>query len=145
MFSNSSIAWDYLDASVFIAHRRGKLVDADFGHFLEDMLPRSHVRRVVVRASDGAPRADHRAALLRWYSANSVRGAVLTDSVLARGGVTALGWFGVAIRAFPPHQIEPAFDFVEIPTGHWPDAKNVMNAAIAMVDGLRSDSAPNGR
>jgi hypothetical protein len=141
MHSNATIAWDYLDNCVFIAHRKGRLVDADFALFLEDLLPRSNVQRVVVRASEGAPRVDHRALLLRWYKASSVRGAVLTDSVLARGGVTALGWFGVTISAFPPQQLEQALDYVEIPIEHWPEAKNVMTAVIAVVDSSRSGAA----
>jgi hypothetical protein len=134
MHSNDTIAWDYLDSCVFVAHRKGRMVDADFGQFLDDVLPRSAIRRVVVRAGEGAPRADHRAALSRWYQASSVRGAVLTDSIIARGGVTALSWFGLTIRAFAPQQLEQALDYVEIPHEHWPAAKSVMYAAIATVD-----------
>ena len=145
MLSNATIAWDYLDNCVFVAHRKGRLDDSDFGHFLEDLLPQSNVQRVVVRASDGAPRADHRALLLHWFNANSVRGAVLTDSVLARGGVTALGWFGVTISAFPPDQLEQALNYVELPIAHWPDAKRVMNAASALVDSRRSGGSETRR
>jgi hypothetical protein len=145
MHSNATVAWDYLDNCVFIAHRKGRLVDSDFGHCLEDLLPRSDVQRAVVRASEGAPRVDHRALLLRWYKANSVRGAVLTDSVLARGGVTALGWFGVTISAFPPQQLEQALEYVEIPFEHWPEAKSMMSAVIALLDGSRVDAAETRR
>ena len=145
MHSNATMAWNYLDNCVFVAHRKGRLFDSDFGQYLEDLLPRSNVQRAVVRASEGAPRVDHRALLLRWYKANSVRGAVLTDSVLARGGVTALGWFGVTIRAFPPAQLEQALDYVEIPFEHWPEAKSMINAVIALVDGNRVDVAETRR
>lgn len=114
MRTNATTAWDYLDACALVAHRPGPLIDDDFGHFLNDLVARKQVRSVVVRASDGAPRADHRAVLLRWYREHAVRGAILTDSIVARGGVTALSWFGVPIRAFEPDQLDAAFEYVQI-------------------------------
>ena len=137
MRSNATTAWDYLDGCVFIAHRRGPLVDADFGDFLTDMLRQRDVHRVLVRGSEGAPGPHHRAALLRWYKENSVRGAVLTDSLLTRGGVTALGWFGVNIRAFGHHELESAFDYVEIPLEHRFEARTMLQRVIAQADAIR--------
>ena len=135
MLTNATTAWDYLDQCVLVAHRPGPLVDGDFGHFLDDMLQHDEVRSDVVRASEGAPRADHRASLLRWYREHSVRGAVLTNSVVARGGVTALSWFGVPIKALEPHELDAAFEYVRIPAARWPEARKRMQQIVSWVDG----------
>ncbi|MEM7157467.1 MAG: STAS/SEC14 domain-containing protein [Myxococcota bacterium] len=43
-----------------------------------------------------------------------MRGAIVTLSRVARGIVTALGWVGVEIKAFPPEDLEDALDYLEI-------------------------------
>jgi hypothetical protein len=134
MRSNGSIAWDYLDGCVIVAHRAGPIVDADFGEFLADVKAQPDVRRVVVRASDGAPGAAHRTELRHWYAKNSVRGSVLTDSIIARGGVTALSWFGIPIRAFALHEIEAALDFVEVRIQDRAEASRKFRDIVAAAD-----------
>jgi hypothetical protein len=134
MRTNATTAWDYFDACVFVAHRPGPLIDDDFAHFLVDLMVQKQLRSVIVRASEGAPRADHRAQLLRWYREHAVRGAVLTDSVIARGGVTALSWFGVSIRAFEPSQLDAALDYVQIASPRWADARQRMQRIVEWVD-----------
>jgi len=134
MRTNATTAWDYLDNCAFVAHRPGRLIDDDFAHFLIDMLAHKQLRSVVVRASEGAPRADHRAQLLQWYREHAVRGAVLTDSVVARGGVTALSWFGVPIRAFEPNQLDAALGFVQLAAPRWADARQCMQRIVDWVD-----------
>ena len=140
MRTNASTAWDYLDACAFVAHRPGRLIDDDFADFLTDLLAKQQLRSVVVRASEGAPRADHRSLLLRWYREHTVRGAVLTDSVIARGGVTALSWFGVSIRAFEPAELDAALEYVQIATPRWPEARQCMQRIVAWVDGRQGRS-----
>ena len=134
MRTNASTAWDYLDACRFVAHRPGPPNDDDFAHLLADMIGHKQLRGVVVRASEGAPRADHRALLLRWYREHAVRGAVLTDSVVARGGVTALSWFGVPIRAFEPDQLDAAFEYVQIDLQQRVQARKCMEHIVSWVD-----------
>jgi hypothetical protein len=44
-----------------------------------------------------------------------MRTSVTTQSRVARGMVTALGWMGVAIRAFAPNEIDDALAYLGIP------------------------------
>jgi hypothetical protein len=142
MRSNATTAWDYFDSRVFVAHRPGPLIEADFDHFLADVMARPGVTGVVVRGSQGAPIARQRAQLLRWYTAHSLRGAVLTDSMITRGGVTALSWFGVPIRAFDSQQLDAALAFVGIAPERIEDAHQLMGQLISRVDRDRGDG-PN--
>lgn len=135
MLSNGSIAWDYRAGLVFVAHRSGRLVDADFGEFLVELKTHSGLRGAVIRASDGAPQAAHRGELQRWYHENMITGAVLTDSLLARGGVTALRWWGVRISAFAPHDLDAALRYAGAASEDLNDARRVLGAVIARVDG----------
>jgi hypothetical protein len=140
MLSNASIAWDYHAGLVFVAHRAGRLVDADFGEFLADLKTRSGLHGAVIRASEGAPQPAHRAELQRWYQENAITGAVLTDSLLARGGVTALRWFGVRIAAFAPHELDAALRYVGVDPDEANDALRALGGVIARVDGSAASS-----
>ncbi|HTU61255.1 MAG TPA: STAS/SEC14 domain-containing protein, partial [Polyangiales bacterium] len=117
MLENATIAWDYFDELIFCAHRPGALVASDFDAYLDDMLSRPELKGVVVRGSEGAPNPNQRERIHRWLEKNSRRGAVLTDSVLTRGGVTALRWFGLPIRAFPMGELDAALAFVGVQPG----------------------------
>lgn len=57
-------------------------------------------QRVLIEARGGGPSAKQRRAIVAANKAN-VRIAVMTESTLVRGIVTAVAWFGVSLRAFP--------------------------------------------
>lgn len=136
MFENATTAWDYFDGLVFVAHRPGPLVEADFDSYLEDMLPRSELTGLVVRASDGAPRPQQREKIHRWFERNKRHGAVLTNSVLARGGVTALRWFGLPIQAFSPGELDAALTFVGVKATKLEHANARLQRVIVIADTL---------
>lgn len=140
MFENSTIAWDYFDDLVFVAHRPGALVARDFDAYLDDMLPRTQLKGVVVRGSDGAPNPNQRERIHRWLEQNKRCGAVLTDSMLTRGGVTALRWFGLPIRAFPLGEQQCALTFVGVKPGKLEHAQARLQRVILAADTLASAS-----
>jgi hypothetical protein len=140
MFANDSTAWDYYDGLVFVAHRPGPLVEADFDGYLADMLPRVELRGVVVRGSDGAPKAHQREQIHHWFMQNQRHGAVLTSSVLTRGGVTALRWFGLPIRAYGLSDLDAALSFVGVKTLELGQARQRLQRVIAAADKLQSAS-----
>jgi hypothetical protein len=136
MFENATIAWDYFDDLVFVAHRPGALVPRDFDAYLDDMLPRAERRGVVVRGSDGAPNPKQRERIHRWFDQSNRCGAVLTDSLLTRGGVTALRWFGLPIRAFPIGDLQAALTFVGVKASKLEHAQARMQRVIDVADTL---------
>ena len=136
MFGNATTAWDYFEGFVLVAHRPGPLVEADFDNYLEDMLPRDELKGAVVRASDGAPRPHQRERLQLWFGRNERHCAVLTSSLLARGGVTALHWFGVPVRAFAPGELDAALSFAGVPAELLSRARARLRQVIAAADEL---------
>ena len=136
MFQNATTAWDYFDDVVFVAHRPGPLVEADFDAYLDDMLPRHGLKGFVVRASHGAPSPTQRERIHRWIEQNKRRGAVMTDSVLARGGVTALRWFGLPVRAFAQHELDAALKFVGVQPAKIEHAHARLQGVILAADAL---------
>jgi hypothetical protein len=136
MFENATTAWDYFDDLVFVAHRPGPLVEADFDGYLDDMLPRSELKGVVVRASDDAPNPHQREKIHRWLEHNTRHGAVLTGSILARGGVTALRWFGLPIRAFALGELDAALTFVGVKATKLEHAHARLQRVIVLADTL---------
>jgi|GEM_PF-3025429 len=136
MLENATIAWEYFDDLVFVAHRPGALVASDFDAYLDDMLARAELKSVVVRGSEGAPNPNQRERIHRWLEQNNRRGAVLTDSVLTRGGVTALRWFGLPIRAFSIGQLQAALTFVGVKASKLEHAQARLQRVIVAADTL---------
>lgn len=73
--------------------------------------------RLLVFSKGGAPSAAQRARIKRENDKHGKRvlTAVMTDSQLARGVVTAIQWFVKDISAFPTRDIEGALKFLGIP------------------------------
>lgn len=141
MHVNATIAWDYFDDLVFAALCPGPLVTSDLDAHLADMLPRDEVAGVVVRASEGAPTPEQREQLQRWFARKERAGAVLTSSVLARGGVTALRWFGLRISAFTPNDLDAALRFVGVQQAKLGAAHARLKRVIFTADSLERPGA----
>ena len=47
--------------------------------------------------------------------ARKFRCAVVVDSVITRGVLTALGWIGVQLKSFPPSQTRDALEYLAVP------------------------------
>jgi hypothetical protein len=85
-------------------------------HIAEAVAMASSVRAVLV-VTDGpdaaGPDAGQRAKLAR-AGLLRIPTAVVTESVLARGVMTAVSWLGAPIQAFAPEHLFRAFDFLKI-------------------------------
>ncbi|HKP64707.1 MAG TPA: hypothetical protein VJV78_48555 [Polyangiales bacterium] len=68
--------------------------------------------RFLVESHGGAPNAKQRKALNDVLAGREVRSAVLTDSIVARGVVTALAWLGIPLRAFPLGDYKSAGEYL---------------------------------
>lgn len=60
------------------------------------------------------PNARQRQALTPWLGKVDMRTAVMSDSIIVRGVVTAVSWLGVANSAFSPGQQEAAARYLEL-------------------------------
>lgn len=83
------------------------------GHFKER--PELREARALIESRDGAgPNAKQRKQLAENTKGVDVRAAVLTESLLVRGIVTAIAWAGIPQRAYALAQYEQAADFLEL-------------------------------
>jgi hypothetical protein len=134
MRSNASTSWDYFDSLVFVAHREMRPSDADFAEFQRDVSAHAGLTGIVVIANNSPPSPAQRAHIQQWFEDCHARGAVMTNSVLARGAVTALSWFGVPIRAFARDQLDAALEFVGVAPQRLAQARAVLKALSKSVE-----------
>jgi hypothetical protein len=95
---------------------RNKLTDPEFDAHLEDALAMAKSVRVVIvmlREGSGGVTAAQRVRLVRSHLVK-VPTALLTDSAVVRGMMTAINWLGGAVRPFGLQQLSQAFEFLAI-------------------------------
>jgi hypothetical protein len=98
-----------------VAHGRDNATPEEwsaFVHALESELP--NVSGVLVFTAGATINARQREQIELLTKRGDLRMAVLTDSVMARGVVTALSWFNVQIKAFAPHDEQHALDHLQV-------------------------------
>jgi hypothetical protein len=93
--------------------------------------------RVIVHSAGGGPDATQRRALadvMRAYPSTKV--AVMVDSVLGRGIVTALGWLYGGFSAFGTKELGRALEYLDVAPG-------MANAISGRIDALRVRGDPS--
>jgi len=89
----------------------------------------AQISRCLIVPSRGGLSAHQREQVRRLIAARPT--AVLTDSVINRGIITSLTWFGVPIHAFRPGEYQPALA--------WLKRENVLADVLELV-GVRPES-----
>jgi hypothetical protein len=74
----------------------------------------AQVRSLVI-TDGGAPTPAQRKDFVDILQGRQYRMAVLTDSIMVRGVVTAVSWFTTGTRAFPRAALDQAFLHLDIP------------------------------
>ena len=75
--------------------------------------------KILTFTKGGAPTASQRKAINDVLHGRSLTTAVVSDSSLIRGIITAFSWFNTKIKAFSGSSIEDAFRYLDIPTSRW--------------------------
>ncbi len=68
----------------------------------------------------------------------NTRCAVLTDSVVVRGIVTALRWFGLPVRVLAKDDIDAALTFAGVPSLQLPQAARMLRSLHESVTNQRT-------
>lgn len=103
---------------MILVHAKEAPAEVEWQDYVEQARQkRNDLRAFLVVTEGGGPNAMQRAALdeavgLEQHPAKT---AVVTVSVVARGIVTAIGWFSRNIKAFSTNQLEAALTFLEVP------------------------------
>jgi len=115
-----------------VAHGRKNPTDAEWAEFVAaSSASLTAIDSVLVFTAGGALNAAQRAEVQKLFG--RVRISVLTDSIVARGVVTALGWFGVPIRAFPPGDLEAAMNHLRVAAARRAELGSALNELKARV------------
>ena len=121
-----------LGTTQLVAHGRKNPTEAEWGEFVAaSRAATPAIDGVLVFTAGGTLNAAQRAEVEKLFG--RVRISVLTDSVVARGVVTALGWFGVPIRAFPPGDPEAAMNHLRVTGPRRAELASALNELKAQV------------
>ena len=92
--------------------------------------------RGMVLTDGAAPNSKQRAefaALMATFNPRPL-GAVITESTLVRGAVTAIGWVMDVPRAFAPAKFDAALTHLQIPRDEWPQIRAALAEALKRID-----------
>jgi hypothetical protein len=82
--------------------------------FLKERVSQHGSARLVVVAGSGAPDSLQRQYLSEAVSPKQLRTAVISDSLVARGVVTAFRWYGLEVSAYKSSAIDDAYRYVGV-------------------------------
>lgn len=116
----SATTWRFVGSTVLVGFLPGRILDHELNALLDELAQHPEVERLVVVPHGTVPTPGQRERVHRWLVASGARVAVLSSAVLVRGAVTALGWFGLPVRAFPEPQLSDALEFLKTPASEGP-------------------------
>jgi hypothetical protein len=134
------MAWSRFREVYLLVHAPGIPADEDWSEFIRDVTT-TVLPGIVVMAGNAKLSPSQRADVQQWFLENGVRGSVVTDSALARGVVTALGWFKVKLKSFSPSELDRALDFA----GVEPEGRSGARSAIEELQRALLESGPFGQ
>lgn len=114
MRANTGIAWGYAEKMLVVVHAPVEPTTANWNEFMDEVRTHANVRGVMILANNSRLTPLQRAEIKRWYEEHKVRGALVTDSVMMRGIVTAMNWFGIEAKAFPSDGLDAAMEYIGV-------------------------------
>jgi len=114
MRANTGIAWGYAEKVLVVVHAPVEPAAADWNEFMDEVRTHAGVRGVMIFANKSRLTPLQRAEIKGWYEEHKVRGALVTDSMMMRGIVTAMNWFGIEMRAFQPDGLDGAMEYIRV-------------------------------
>jgi hypothetical protein len=102
----------HFDRVAIAVHDEVPPTDEEWERWVEYFRGRTEGRALVETHEGAGPNAKQRKVLAERTRGIDLRAAILTDSLVARGIVTAIAWLGIPQRALPPGQYQQAGDFL---------------------------------
>lgn len=75
--------------------------------------------RVLTYTRGGAPTSAQRKDINNVLNGRELTSAIVTDSTVVRGVVTAFSWFNQKVKSFPTRSLDDAFRYLEVPQSDW--------------------------
>ncbi len=124
-----TIAYKRVGNLVVLVHASAPPADAEFDEYIEFLAKQATPRtRILVFSRGGSPNAVQRKKVAevgdKYYGGDTPT-AVMTDSPVARGAVTAITWLlsKNKMAAFPLDKLEDALAFLQIPSAMTPEVR----------------------
>ena len=111
------------------------------GFDLIDGLPVGTGRALVDTNGPCGPSPSQRRELAVHVKRVGMRSAIFTDSIVLRGMVTALAWFGIGLRAFEPGNYRDAGNYLELSKAELASAIEAI-ARLRLECGMRPETRP---
>jgi hypothetical protein len=110
---------------------------------MEDVRPVT-LRWLLVVAGDARLSPKQRSELHKWFKGMEAEAAVLTNSQVSRGIVTALRWFGIPVRAFPEDDFDKALAALRVPPHLRKDGERLFGEADRALAKARPSGISHG-
>jgi hypothetical protein len=117
-YASSRFACTIVDGVVLGVHAKEDPSDADWHQYVSatrDVLESHGSVKVLAYSMGGGPNAVQRTKANELFKDRPQHVAVMLNSALTRGIVTALSWFNPKIRAFNLDQLDDACKYLELP------------------------------
>ncbi len=125
----------HADAVMLLVHRREPPTDPEWDVYVaacKDVLERRpEGLRALVITEGGGPTVDQRRRLNDMLAGRGARAAIVAESIMIRGIVTAMSWWNPLIKSFRKHEVPQAFTYLDLPGADMP-------RVLARLDALRA-------
>ena len=126
MRAGTTMAWASFEDVSFVVHAPGPPSDVDWSEHMADAHAGRPPKSVLVIANDSSVSPKQRQDIQKWVAQSKARLAIVTRSMMTRGAVTALSWFGVQARAFSPEHLDQALDYAGIDKSRRAEARSLL-------------------
>lgn len=119
--NDAAMLWQFIENMLLVVSGANDPSDREFAayqKFCEEKWPASSGYCMVVTGS-GSLNAKQRDWVNKLLKSRKIppRVAIVTDSTIVRGIVTALSWFNAGTKAFPTANISEALAYLDMPVG----------------------------
>nr|WP_206607121.1 hypothetical protein [Sandaracinus sp.] len=128
------MAFKLVENVMLLVHTNRPPSDEEWGEYVEAVDAQGAAPLAqLVHTQGGSPNAKQRGAFTKMLAGRTVPVAVLNDSALVRGAVTAIAWFNPSLRAFKSADIDAALQYLGVPESRWSTLKNDLEDLRASV------------
>lgn len=106
------MAWEIIDDLLYVLHETEAVDEGAWRDFLAYVEAQPRINGILVFGRWVKPDAHQRNDVRRIHERFGTKLAIITDSKLTMGVLTAIRWFGVPVRGFRDDQIEQAHAFL---------------------------------
>jgi hypothetical protein len=130
-----TMAFGNFMSCVILVHSATAPTDKEWGHYIDFLKQqRTAQTKIIVVTEGGSPGASQRAKLTELFGKVGVPTAVMTESAVARGVVTALSWFYAGkLGAFPTARMDEALIHIGAPVGFAEDIRKIITVLKAEI------------